>query len=166
MFLSALRRAGIPLQQIRPALEVVRTKIGVEHALASKRLYVAGAQLLWEVSKEGAVDDEARAGARDLIVLRSGQYVFREVIERYLRRIEYDEMYARRVHLPRYEVADIAADPEMNFGRPYFTHGGTPLHVVRGMIKAGESIEEIAADFDLRVDEVTEVAQREGLLAA
>lgn len=29
------------------------------------------------------------------------------------------------------------------------------------MIKAGESIEEIAADFDLRVDEVTEVAQRE-----
>jgi uncharacterized protein (DUF433 family) len=166
MFLSALRRAGIPLQQIRPALEVVRTKIGVEHALASKRLYVAGAQLLWEVSKEGAVNDEARSGARDLIVLRSGQYVFREVIDRYLRRIEYDEMYARRVHLPRYEVADIAADPEMNFGQPYFTHGGTPLHVVRGMIKAGESIEEIAADFDLRVDEVTEVAQREGLLAA
>lgn len=166
MFLSALRRAGMPLQQIRPALEVVRTKIGVEHALASKRLYVAGAQLLWEVSREGTVDDEARHSARDLIVLRSGQYVFREVIERYLRRIEYDEMYARRVHLPRYEVADIVADPEVNFGRPSFTHGGTPLHVVHGMIKAGESIEDAAADFGLPVDEVTEVAQREGLLAA
>lgn len=30
----------------------------------AERLYVAGAQLLWEVSKEGAVDDEARSGAR------------------------------------------------------------------------------------------------------
>lgn len=166
MFLSALRRAGIPLQQIRPVLEIVRTKIGVEHALASKRLYVAGAQLLWEVSREDSVDDDARHGARDIIVLRNDQYVFREVIDQYLQRIEYDDTYARRVHLPRYEVADIVADPDTNFGRPYFTHTGTPLQVVQGMIKAGEAIEDVAYDFDLPVDQVTEVAQRAGLLVA
>ncbi|WP_162830057.1 DUF433 domain-containing protein [Amycolatopsis palatopharyngis] len=165
MFLSALRRAGMPLQQIRPALEEVRTKIGVEHALASKRLYMAGAQLLWEVSREESVDDDTRHGARELIVLRDGQYVFSRVIERYLQRIEYDDTYARRVHLPKYEVADIVADPETNFGRAYFTQNGTPLYVVQGLLKAGEAIEDVSGDFDLPVDQVTEVAQREGLLA-
>lgn len=166
MFLSALRKAGVPLQQIRPALELVRTKIGVDHALASKRLYVAGAQLLWEVSAEGEVDEEARHGARDLIVLRNNQYVFRQVIEQYLRQITYDDTYARRVLLPGYEVARIAADPAINFGKPYFTQTGTPLYVVRDLLKAGESITDIAADFDLPVDQVTEAAQRTGLLAA
>jgi uncharacterized protein (DUF433 family) len=163
MFLSALRTAGVPLRQIRPALDLVRTRLGVEHALASRRFYVAGAQLLSEVSAAGEVDQEARRGARDLIVLRNGQYVFRQVIEQYLRHITYDDTYARRILLPRYEVAEIAVDPEINFGKPYFTHSGTPLHVVRDLLQAGETVEAIADDFDLPVDQVTEAAQREKL---
>ncbi|MGI5491547.1 DUF433 domain-containing protein [Microtetraspora malaysiensis] len=166
MFLSALRKAGMPLQQIRPALELVRTRIGVEHALASRKLYVAGAQLLWEVSAEGEIDEDARHSARDLIVLKDDQYVFRQIIEQYLRQITYDDEYARRILLPGYEVAEIAADPSTNFGKPYFTQSGTPLYVVQGMLRAGEEIEDVAHDFDLPVDQVTEVAQREGLLAA
>ncbi len=166
MFLSALRKARVPLQQIRPALDLVRTRIGVEHALASRRLYAVGAQLLWEVSAAGDVGEEARHGARDLVVLRDGQYVFRQAIERYLQQITYDEEYARRVQLPGYEVADIATDPEVNFGKPYFTHTGTPLFVVYDLLKAGESIVDVANDFDLPIDQVTEVAQRNGLLAA
>jgi uncharacterized protein (DUF433 family) len=166
MFLSALRTANMPLQQIRPALDLVRTKIGVEHALASKQLYVAGADLLWEVSNADGVDKEVRSGARDLIVLRNGQYVFRQVIEQYLHRIEYDDAYARKVTLPQYEVAEVAAEPAINFGKPYFTHTGTPLYVVAGMLRAGECVRDIADDFDLPIDEVTEVAQHEGLLAA
>jgi uncharacterized protein (DUF433 family) len=166
MFLSALRKARMPLQQIRPALELVRTKIGIEHALASRKLYLAGAQLLWEVSEESALDDDARHGARDLIVLKDNQYVFRQVIEQYLRQITYDEEYARRILLPGYEVAQIAADPATNFGKPYFTKTGTPLYVVQNMLKAGENIEDVADDFSLPVDQVTEVAQREGLLAS
>jgi uncharacterized protein (DUF433 family) len=129
-------------------------------------LYVAGAQLLWEVSAAGDVDQEARHGARDLIVLRDGQYVFRQVIQQYLRHITYDDTHARRILLPRYEVAEIAADPEINFGKPYFTHTGTPLQVVRDLLQAGETVDAIADDFDLPVDQVTEAAQREGLLAA
>lgn len=166
MFLSALRKAGMSLQQIRPALDLVRTKIGVDHALASERLYVAGAQLLWEVYEEGDVDPDARHGARDLIVLRNGQYVFREVIKQYLKQITYDKEYACRLLLPGHEVAEIATDPEMNFGRPYFTHTATPVFAVTRLLKAGETIEVVANEYGIPVDQVTEVAQREGLLAA
>lgn len=166
MFLSALRRARVPLQQIRPALELVRTKIGVDHALASRRLFVVGAELLWEVSEEGDVDPDARNGARDLIVLKNGQYVFRQVIEQYLKQITYDDTYARSLLLPGYEVAEIAADPEINFGMPYFTRTGTPVFAVTGLLKAGEAIQDVADDYDIPVDQVTEVARREGLLVA
>ncbi|MFC6018916.1 hypothetical protein ACFP2T_22250 [Plantactinospora solaniradicis] len=101
MFLSALRKAGVPLQQIRPALSLVQERLDVTHALASRRLYAVGAQLLWEVAEEGELD---RGSRRALIVLRDGQYVFREVIEQYLRRIEYaDDGYAERVTLPGYK---------------------------------------------------------------
>lgn len=165
MFLSALRRrAGVSLRQVRPALELARARLGVEHALASKRLYVVGAQLLWEISAE--VDAEARDTTRDLIVLRDGQYVFLQAIEQYLQKITYDDEYARLLELPHYDVASIVIDPEINFGQPYFAHGGTPLAVVRDLLRGGETIADVAGDLDMPIDEVTEFAQRERLLAA
>src|SRR5712692_7638561 len=39
---SASRRAGVPMQRIRPALEWLQNYIGVRHALASDRLYTDG----------------------------------------------------------------------------------------------------------------------------
>ncbi|WP_158239683.1 DUF433 domain-containing protein [Streptomyces carminius] len=161
MFLSALRRAGVPMQQIRPALELVRDRLGVEHALASERLHLCGAQLLWEVSEEDSLERAHRQGARRLIVLKDGQYVFREVVEEYLRKIRYDEgEYADRLLLPGYDVAEVAAEPTVNFGRPYFTATGTPLYVVSGRLDAGESVAEVADDFGIPEDHVAEVADR------
>jgi uncharacterized protein (DUF433 family) len=164
MFLSALRRAGVPMQQIRPALAVVEDRIGVAHALASRRLFALGPQLLWEVSAAGELGADQR---RALIVLRDGQYVFREVVERYLRRIEYaDDEYAARLRPPQYEVADVLIDPEINFGVPFFAVTGAPLYAILSRLRAGEPVSEVADDFELPEDQVTEVADRAGLLAA
>jgi uncharacterized protein (DUF433 family) len=164
MFLSALRKANVPLQQIRPALNLVRERLGVAHALASKRLYIVGAQLLWEVAEEGDLDPDAR---RALIVLRNGQYVFRDVVESYLKRIDYaDDGYAARVELPGYEVAKVLADPTINFGRPFFASTGAPVDAVLSRLRAGESLFDVADDFDLNSDEVAEVADRVDLVAA
>ncbi|MFC6057062.1 DUF433 domain-containing protein [Streptomyces pratens] len=165
MFLSALRRAEVPLQKIRPALEMVRERIGVEHALASRRLYVAGADLLYEIDDDLGGEDKRET--RKLIVLKNGQYVFREVIDRFLTRIEYDEPgegpgdgYARRIDLPGYEVAEPAVLPGVNFGRPFFTATGTPLYVVAGDLRAGEPVADVADDYGLPVDQVAEVRER------
>lgn len=65
-------------------------------------------------------------GARDMIVLRNNQYVFRQVIGQYLGNITYADEYATTLRLPAYEVADVATDPEINFGRPHFTRTGNP----------------------------------------
>ena len=159
MVLSALRAAGVSPRQVRPALDRVGARIGAAHPLASRQFREVGARLLWEVSEE---IDGSRAGRRapDLVVRRNGRYVFRQVIEQYLQRISYGETHARRLLLPGYEVADIAVDPEMNFGRPYFTHTGTPVFAVTRLLKVGETIADIADDFGLPADQVTEVARR------
>jgi helix-turn-helix protein len=39
MVLVAFRRSGLPMQRIRPAVRILQEQIGLEHALASKKLY-------------------------------------------------------------------------------------------------------------------------------
>ena len=44
--LAAFRSAGVPMQRIRPAIDALGRDLGLEHALASKRLYTDGAEVL------------------------------------------------------------------------------------------------------------------------
>ena len=157
-FLASLRAAGVPLQRIRPALELVRERLGVEHALASEQLYTDGADLLWEVTDR---DEHTRAEAKKLVVLRDGQYVFRRIVEDRLRGIHYAaDGFADSLKLPDYEIATVIADPNINFGRPSFARNGAPVDVVVGQVHAGDPVEEVAEDFRLSVDEVTEAVFR------
>lgn len=70
------------------------------------------------------------------------------------------------MRLPDYDVAGLVADPRINFGHPVFASRGAPLDAVLSRLRAGESIAEVADDFELGVDEVTEAADRADLLAA
>lgn len=46
LVLAAIRRSGVPMQRVRPALEALSEGLGLDHALASKKLYSDGAELL------------------------------------------------------------------------------------------------------------------------
>ena len=75
MVLAAIRRANVPLHRVRPALEVLREEMGIAHALASRRLFTDGAELLFgDVGALSDADD-----VRELVVVRSGQRVFSEI---------------------------------------------------------------------------------------
>ena len=49
--LTAIRRSGVPMQRIRPALEQLDAQFGVSHALASRRLYSDGAEVLFDYAE-------------------------------------------------------------------------------------------------------------------
>jgi hypothetical protein len=72
--LSTFRKAGLPLQRIRPAVEVLSREIGIDHALASERLYTDGAEVLFDYASERR-DDELL----ELVAPRTGQYQFSEL---------------------------------------------------------------------------------------
>lgn len=57
------------------------------------------------------------------------------------------------------------ADPQINFGQPFFASTGTPIGAVLSRLRAGEPHAEVAEDFELSGDEVAEVRDRQ-LIAA
>jgi hypothetical protein len=157
--LAAIRKQGVPLQRIRPALDVLQQELGLQHALASKRLYTDGAEVLFDYASH--TDDES---ARELVVVRHGQRVFSEVIDSYLRRVTFaDDGWAQRIRLPQYQRADVIADPRFGFGQPSFVHGRAKVTDVLERFWAGEDLGSLADEFgvpQIELEDAVRVASR------
>lgn len=165
MVLAAVRRSGVPLQRVRPALEVLAREIGIEHALASRALYTDGAELLFDYAQH-ASSEEAEV-ANELTVVRSGQRVFRDVIAEYLQRIDYAaDGYARLIRLPAYERAEVVVDPTRSFGQPIFARGAARLSDVLDRFWAGDDIETLVAEFGVPAAEIEDALRAASRRAA
>lgn len=159
MVLAAMRRSGVPLQRIRPALQRLEEEFGLAHALASHRLYTDGAEVLFDYA-ESADDPTAARAARELVVVRNDQRVFNEVVAAYLQRVEFGaEGYPRLIHLPAYEVADIVVDPERGFGQPIFARGGARLEDALALFRAGEPLDVVAEEYGVPRDQLEDAVR-------
>jgi uncharacterized protein (DUF433 family) len=153
--LSSFRRAGVPLQRIRPAVEVLAKEIGVEHALASERLYTDGAEVLFDYASRNG-DREVK----DLVVVRTKQHQFSKTVEGYLKRISYGgDGWADSVRLPAYGTAEVIVNPRVGFGLPLLVNGGARVEDVVDRFQAGDSVADISADFDVPPNEVEDVVR-------
>lgn len=145
LVLDAMRRSGVPLQRVRPALARLEEDFGVRHALASRRLYTDGAEVLYDHADPGG-----EAAGADVVEVRSDQRVLGQVVDSYLRRLEFaEDGYPRRIRLPRYEVAEVVVDPARGFGQPTFAAGGARVEDVLAMFRAGEDPDTVAAEYRL-----------------
>ncbi|GIH27136.1 putative antitoxin VapB45 [Acrocarpospora phusangensis] len=151
--LAAFRQAGVPLQRIRPSIDALQRELGLEHALASRRLFTDGAEVLYDYAEHAG--DES---ARELVVVRNNQRVFAEVVESYLRRVDFaPDGYAKVIALPQYRVAEITVDAEHGFGRPRFARGGAKLEDVIDLFQAGEPVDVVAEEYGLTREEIEDV---------
>lgn len=152
--LSALRHSGVPMQRIRPALRSLDDQMGIDHALASNRLYSDGAELLIDYA-EAHFHGEVPEG---LVVVRSGQRVFSEVVMDYLQRIVYGaDGYPTSIGVPAYGHAEVVVDPTMSFGVPFFRAGGARVAAVMERFWAGETLAEVSEEFGVPLDELEDV---------
>jgi uncharacterized protein (DUF433 family) len=152
--LAAFRKAGVPMQRIRPAIDVLAKELGLKYALATKRLYTDGAEVLYDYAQHVG-DTPAGESAMELVVVRNNQRVFTEVVALYLRRVDFGpDGYAQLIRLPQYKVAEVTVDPNHVFGRPRFTHGGVGVEDVIDLFQAGEPVDSVAEEFGLSRDEV------------
>jgi uncharacterized protein (DUF433 family) len=152
--LAAFRQAGVPMQRIRPSLDWLVDTVG-PHALASKALFTDGAEVLWDFGQRAGEDSDGRVVARNLVVPRLGQYVFQDVVERYLKQIRFArDDYAEVIRLPQYERSNVVLDPRRGYGQPIFDDSGVKLTDALGPIRAGESFEAVALDYGVDVDQL------------
>jgi uncharacterized protein (DUF433 family) len=145
--LAAFRRAGVPMQRIRPSIDWLLRNVG-PHALASKDLYTDGAEVLWDFAQKagkGSPDDEV---VKHLVVPRSGQYVFKDIVQHYLKQIRFDnDKYAKLIRLPQYGEANVVLDPARGYGQPVFDTSGARVADALGPLRAGETFKAVAADY-------------------
>ena len=159
LVLAAVRRSGVPMQRIRPALDALKIEIGVGYALASEKLYTDGAELLSDYGESRRGTDEGDS-ALDLVVIRSNQLVFVDVIQSHLRRIKYgDDGYATVISVPAYRRAEVVADPRRSFGAPIFERSGARVDDVLERFWSGDTLEEAAAEFGVPADELEDVVR-------
>ena len=154
LVLAAMRRSGVPLQRIRPALAQLDTEFGLQHALASRRLYTDGAEILFDYA-ESTEDRQVVDATRELVVVRNGQRVFNEVVQSYLRRLDFGaDGYPVLIHLPAYEPADVVVDPARGFGQPIFARGGVRLDDALALFRAGEPLSTVADEYGMSGDDL------------
>jgi uncharacterized protein (DUF433 family) len=149
--IAAFRASGVSMQKIRPALAYLAEHLEYEHPLASRDLLTDGAQLFFRfLKKEG--EDELVAL---LNLSQGGQVVFDDVVEQYLRRVDWaDDHYPARLW-PAGRGEGVVVDPRRGFGRPVIDRRGVRVDAVLARLAAGEPRESVAADFGLELGEVT-----------
>ena len=162
MVLAAFRRGGVSLQHIRKAVSILDGEIGIEHALASQRVYTDGAVILFDYAD--AQQDAELAGLTEVI---SRQRVFAAVVREYLQRIEYGkDGWAEQLVSPTTRDRIVVVDPRRAFGQPIFVHGAAPVESVVSRWKAGEPLAHVARDFGVPPADVEDYLRAAVPLAA
>lgn len=160
--LDALRREhDIPLRKARRVLRLLsRFFPDSLHPLADHDLLIDGGEVF--VEHLGSLVSASH----------EGQIAIRELLEAHLRRVERDPMgRASRLYPFTRKRADrqsllaepkfVMIDPEIQFGRPVLAGTGIPTLVIADRYKAGESISDLARDYNRPEKEIEEAIRCE-----
>jgi uncharacterized protein (DUF433 family) len=141
--LDAIRgQHNVRLPKVRKAVSFLQRNFVTRHPLADQRMETNGRDLF--VRKFGQL----------INISQDGQLAMRELLDAHLQRIDRDSaglairLYPftrkRQASEPRY----VLIDPYVAFGRPVLTGTGIPTAVIADRYKAGESIDELASDYE------------------
>lgn len=163
MVLAGLLRSGVSMRRIRPAVRALDGLMGLDHVLASRRLYSDGVELLFDYAEERW----GGFGLSGLVVVRSGQRVFAEVVMGFLENIVYGEDgYPVLMRVPAYEVAEVVVDPKRSFGCPIFSCGAARVEDVLDRYGAGTSLEVVSKDYGVPTDHIEDALRVASFQAA
>lgn len=155
LVVAAFREAGVSLQHIRKAVAVLEREIGIDHALASRRLFTDGASILYAYAEN---EDEEEL----LTHVVTQQRVFADVVNDYLLRIAYgSDDWPVRLVSPVTAREVVVVDPHRAFGQPIFIRGGVRVEDVLDRIRADERPNEVAEDMGVPLKDVEAVLSAE-----
>jgi uncharacterized protein (DUF433 family) len=160
--LGAMRfKHSVSMHHVRRALEEVAARTGTARPLATAQFETDGVRLL--VREHGSL----------LEAVGGGQLVMEEMIHRSLRRIERDEagLAAKLYPFTDGDESDdapriVVIDPRISFGRPIVQHCGVTTAMIAERVAAGDSPEEVAADYACDVVAIREALRWERVAAA
>lgn len=155
------RRKGLRLDTIRDAITKLGEWLETEHPLYDQQLFTDRRDVFIDTMGQ-------------LLNVTKEQAEMRSVVDRYLERVERDPAGVPRRLFPwtRTEMgghADpkaVAIDPTCRFGRPFLIGAGVETTVIDSRFRAGESIEDLAADYRVDTSAIQEAVRFEHAAAA
>lgn len=151
--LKALRKVhGVSLDSIRRALGYAENELRIDHLLLRDELKTYGGEVFIK--------------HLDSIVALSkgGQLALKDIIEEYLERVQRnDELIPIKLY-PSFEgVKDrpIVINPRVSFGKPTIADTAISTGTIVGRIDAGESLQSVAADYEIDIDLVMSAVKYE-----
>ncbi len=149
------RKYKLKLNKVRAALEYVSRELQSDHPLFTTQF--------WTDRRDLFIKEFEHL----LNVSRAGQYALRDVLEPYLDRVVLDEndLPIRLFPLTRPDEYSspriIAIDPRVSFGRPIVARVGIPTGEIASRVRAGDSRERVAREFEMSLEEVDEALRYE-----
>lgn len=157
MVVAAFRRGTnyrIRLDEIRQAVRRLESELGIRHVLASQHLYTDGARILYDYAHRHVTNGHA-GPLSGLTQVVDGQRVFDKIVADYLKPIRFDvDEWATEIVLPYPQRPILSVRPERAGGYPVFIHGSAPLDAVVSRVRAGDSLEAVARDFEVPLEDV------------
>ena len=157
---AAMRKSKVKIERIRDAREYLADQFGSQSPFADYRFKTNGHDLFVSCDQVMTDGDKEKL----LVVSKSGQLAWNEILSQLLREFEYDEQLGK-VSVWKVDGLDspIRIDPRIAFGAPQVN--GTPTWVLRERWKSGESIADIADDYCLEPELVRVALRFEGVEA-
>ena len=163
--LAAIRRKHtVPMPKVRMAIDYLRentqSKADKNHPLISNQLQTDGLDLF--IERYGELVNISQAG----------QLAMREVMKAALHRIERDshgipiKLYPFTRSSIDNAPALVVIDPALSAGRPVIAGTGLATEVIAERYKAGESVSELAKDYERKDAEIEEAIRCELKAAA
>lgn len=155
--LDAIRyKDRIPLGNVRNAIEHLRERYHSAHPLVEYDFQHDGVDLFTEIERDLVAE-------RDLVnVSKRGQLALKEIVEAHLKRIARDSKgsavalypFLKRNPQKVEEPKLVLIDPRISFGKPILVGVGVPTSVVADRHEAGESIAELAKDYECETSQI------------
>ena len=150
--LAGFRQAGVPMQRVRRALEYASLHMGTDHPLGTERILTDGLDLFWEYQEREPNDVQL------VNLSREGQKVFPDVVNRFLREMEWGpDLFVTRWWPGRQNEAAsgfVVVDPRRAFGAPVLAGTGIRTEDVFQRFRGGESITDLTEDYGLTLEQV------------
>ncbi|WP_406218353.1 DUF433 domain-containing protein [Streptomyces canus] len=155
--LRSLRSLGLRMSEIREAAAAVRDAFDTPYGLVSKRIATDGVDIFME------------HGWGDLRRARDGQVPIQEVVSDYLRYLTWEpgEDFPSSLRLRQYpDAVPVVIDPRFGHGLPVVAANRVTVQAITDLWEAGETVEDIAYDFDMTPEQVGVLCHASVRLAA
>jgi uncharacterized protein (DUF433 family) len=147
--LLALRiEHGVSIKAVRIARDAAQRTYGINRLLLNQELSTDAGDLF--LDKYGQL----------LNLSKSGQLAMKKILHAYLKRVDWDpwKFPLRLFPFPHKASIDapkiIVIDPFISFGRPVIRNKNISTATIADRIDAGESIKDLARDYDLKESEI------------